>query len=190
MKKGILLILAAASLTASAQSKLGVRVAAGVSRVLPTDPSTTFRTSFAGGLAMEFKLAPKLRLHPELSYQLAGSGYGGPSTQYGLITLPLLLDVRVSPLLSLQAGPQAAYLLSAKNNSGADLSNGARRLDLGAAGGLALHITPLLSIDLRYQQSLRGMFPVTYVDGTGNIIRQGYEGRNQVLHAGLTLWLP
>lgn len=137
---------------------------------------------YHAGLTAEFKLSPKFALQPELLYSLEGArsefefseeGFTFSSDQkikLGYINLPVMAKYFVTPGLSLQAGPQIGYLVSAKNEyeissnfsedfdmneSGtADIKDEVKKIALGLNFGLGYEFQNNLFLQARYHVGL------------------------------------
>lgn len=136
---------------------------------------------YHAGLTAEFRIAPKFALQPELLYSLEGahseiefsdeefSFYSDQKIKLGYINLPVMAKYFVTPALSLQAGPQVGYLVSAKNEyeiasdfpddfgmneSGtADIKDELKKISLGLNFGLGYEFQKLF-LQARYHMGL------------------------------------
>lgn len=114
--------------TVSAQEmNWGVKAGANYSTLSGNEAETDYRLDFHAGLVTAFEISPKFSLQPELLYSMEGTessfsfeeeGMTFSSEQkikLGYLNLPIMAKFFVTDGLSLQAGPQVGYLLSAKN---------------------------------------------------------------------------
>jgi len=126
-----------------------------------------------GGYA-NIKISDKFSVQPELLYSMQGaklviSNASGPekietTLSMDYINLPIMAKFMVAKKISLQAGPQIGFLVSAtgKNssnffggpNSTIDFKDKANGVDFGLNFGAGYDITEKLSVDLRYNIGL------------------------------------
>lgn len=137
---------------------------------------------FHVGLTAEISLSPTFSLQPELLYSLEGVkadfnySIGGATfsldqkIKLGYINLPVMAKYFVTPAFSLQAGPQAGYLVSARNEyesksklpgeaqvneSGEDdIKDSLKKISLGLNLGLGYNFQNNLFIQARYHMGL------------------------------------
>ena len=171
MKKIILLAAVAvmAAVGANAQSfewgaKAGVNMARQTVFVEPAGlgggMKTKGRTGLYAGVFAERVFGKRLGLQGELLYmQLGMSGKTGSHT-YGTKTdylvLPVLAKVYVWRGLSVEAGPQFGYMLSANGVGGSknDDFNYLKKFDMSVAAGLSYKIAGRYDISARYNVGL------------------------------------
>jgi hypothetical protein len=109
-------------------------------------------SSYHFGLITELKLLENFAIQPELLYSSQGAELKGLGEEFtnelGYITLPILIKFYVvSNKLSIEAGPQAAVLISEKNVVNFE---DAKTFELGFASGLSYKITKNIFVSGRY----------------------------------------
>jgi opacity protein-like surface antigen len=110
-------------------------------------------TYLAGGF-MRFDLSKKLGLQTELLYSLKGNF----NTDYGYISLPIMLQYEFLPNLRAEAGLEAAYLLSAQmefiSGNRLDERSSYKDFDLGVNFGINYDFLEKFTAGLRYNLGL------------------------------------
>lgn len=161
---------------------------AGVSLARLTNFGTTNVRNQLGataGLIADVALSEKLALHPELLFSQKGlrtedTGLGGFSSslqfRVNYLDLPVLLRLRAGSFFA-EAGPQAGYLLTAKNTetrgSGTVPTTtvtrtgtaGLRRLDLGYVLGIGYQLRGHWELGARYNGGILGFYSGNYYSG-------------------------
>jgi len=127
------------------------------------------RTSFHIGGLVEFPLSEKFSLQPELMYSSEGFDQWIiflPSTEVELeyIRVPILAKYYIIKGLSLEAGPNLGFLLSAKNNGEDDKEN-FKSFDTQLAFGAAYRLDFGLLFSLRYNLGLVNILDQTDTNG-------------------------
>lgn len=140
MKKIIVLtLLLAGTLTANAQLRFGIKGGANFSDLDGISVDTKMRTGFHFGALAELKLPANFAIQPELLYSSQGADVNEEairSIQYDYVTVPILLKYYIiSDLLSLEAGPQFAFLV----NDNVDLEDSST-FDFAALGGIGVDL--------------------------------------------------
>ncbi|MCX2741417.1 porin family protein [Pontibacter anaerobius] len=167
---------------AQAQSGLGVRAGANFSNLsgdLKDESRYENKVGFHGGLTYNIPVAGEFfSVQPELLY--ANKGFKYEDTQlelptgsfrregnmnYNYLELPVLAHIKAGPIY-FEAGPQASYLLSVKNNikeyindertssATTDIDKGDMKdFEFGYAAGVGI-TSGILSVGLRYNGSL------------------------------------
>jgi len=179
MKKIILsaALLMAVGFSASAQEdiKFGVKAGVNFATFGGDIEDADSRTGFHAGVVAEFKLSENFSIQPELLYSQMGAkfkdsgSFGGFSYSYeqtskfDYLSLPILAKYYVLEGLSIEAGPQVGYLLSAKNEvkgdsedvlASGDVKDGSKSVDFGVAGGLAYDLPIGVFFQARYYAGL------------------------------------
>ena len=96
-----------------------------------------------------------------LQFEVVFSRQGGKGTTQGVsvddklsyLIFPLLCNVQISPRISLHAGPQYGYLLSA-SSFGFDVRPSYNRSELAAAAGVTFDLWKQLSLGIRFTTGL------------------------------------
>lgn len=167
---------------------------AGVSLAQLTSLSVSGTRNLVGataGLMADAALSEKLSLHPELLYsqkgqRFEGSGPGGFSSsdtfRFHYLDLPVLLRLRFGGFFA-EAGPQAGYLLSARNTHtqsdnatppltySKNTTDATRRFDVGYVLGVGYQLRERWELGARYNGGILGINP----GGSG-----GIQPRNSV----------
>ncbi|WP_418263613.1 porin family protein [Flavobacterium faecale] len=162
MKKTIaltLLLVGFTSLTQAQSIRFGVKGGINYANQNGTDISRSFGdynstdaiTSYHAGLVAEFKLFENLAIQPELLYSTQGATYKNAVEEFknelGYISIPVVAKIYLSKSLSLEAGPQASFLLSERNKFDYKESE---TFEFAGVVGLGLNITKNLFVQARY----------------------------------------
>ncbi len=114
-------------------------------------------TSFLNfGVYAEMPINEKFSFQPELMYSVQGFGTGSGEDELvslHYLNLPLMGKYYVTKGLSIEAGPQIGFLLSAKDND-MDLKNSFKTLDFGVNLGLGYKLNNGLNFGARYNLGL------------------------------------
>lgn len=187
-KKWLFLIILIIPDTILAQSDqtVGIGLRAGLSyvnNVLISDPDTPgenkYRVGYHLGVYKNFRLSEKLNLAPELLF--ANKGYktdNDDRVHYNYISVPILFEYRPTNKVSVQIGPEVAYLLSAKSKVNGQTVNlidfwegvnlDVNRIEIGLVAGAAYNFTDRLALGLRYFHGLTSVvdnFELLDIDG-------------------------
>ena len=120
----------------------------------------TFRTSIHLGVFSEIMISDKFSLQPELLY--SGQGYSGSAapgfsrSKYDYINLPVLAKIYIAEKISIEAGPQIGFLVSAKNRTtdGNVKIQDQKTVDFGLNLGLAYDLKNGMFFQTRYNLGL------------------------------------
>ncbi|PAM94075.1 hypothetical protein B4N84_13410 [Flavobacterium sp. IR1] len=108
-------------------------------------------TSYHVGAVAEIKLLEKFAIQPELLYSTQGASYKSAGQEFknelGYLSIPVMAKIYLTKSFSVEAGPQASFLLSEKNDF--DVKN-AETFDFGLNFGLGLKITESIFVQGRY----------------------------------------
>jgi hypothetical protein len=167
MKNTLLLIVISLSLSVSAQKSkkeegitFGVKGGLNVSNFAGDIKDNTFRTSVHLGIFSEIMISDKFSLQPELLY--SGQGYSGSATpgfsrsKYDYINLPVLAKIYIAEKISIEAGPQIGFLVSAKEKTSDDKLSipNQKTVDFGLNLGLAYDLKNGVFFQTRYNLGL------------------------------------
>ena len=110
-------------------------------------------TSFNFGVLSEIPISDKFSFQPELMY--SGQGYGSNDNTIALsyLNIPLMGKYYLTKGLSLEAGPQIGFLLSAKNEK-TDVKDSFNTFDFGVNFGLGYKLDNGLNFGARYNLGL------------------------------------
>lgn len=160
MKKTINFYLLIALITTTftyAQStiRFGVKGGVNYANFNGSDIQTDALTSYHAGVLLEINLFDNLAFQPELLYSTVGANYNGISNdiknELGYISIPVLVKFKLSDLLFLEAGPQAGFLLSNKDEVNLDDYNS---FDFSVSAGLGVNLTKNIFANARYNAGL------------------------------------
>jgi len=175
MKKIILsaAMLFAIGFTAKAQDiKYGIKAGVNFATLTGDDVPEELesRTGFHVGAVAEFKLTEQFSIQPELIYSQQGTkfdtveeGVSVKSTlKFDYLNLPILAKYYILEGLSLEAGPQIGYRVSAKVKLEApslgeaeyDTKDTTKAIEFGVAGGVAYDLPMGLFFQARYAAGL------------------------------------
>jgi hypothetical protein len=121
-------------------------------------------TGFNFGLVAEIPITEKFSFQPELMY--SGQGYGldndtDDTVALNYLNIPLMGKYYLIKGLSLEAGPQIGFLLSAKNDN-TDLKDSFNTVDFGVNFGLGYKFDNGLNFGARYNL---GLSDINNIDG-------------------------
>jgi len=101
-----------------------------------------------GGFA-EFKVSEKFAVQPELMYTSQGAKDDFATLSLSYINIPVIAKYCVTEDISIQAGPQIGFLMSAKYD-GTDFKDSFKSMDYGLNIGAGYNLNEKMSLDLRY----------------------------------------
>lgn len=131
--------------------RIGIKGGLNYANFTATEIQTDAITSYHAGALLEIGITKSFALQPELLYSTQGASYdnalGEFKNELGYVSIPFLLKINLSESLSLEAGPQASFLLSKKDEF--DLRD-YNSFEFAGAGGLGLQLTDNLFIQARY----------------------------------------
>ncbi len=159
MKKSILfsVLFVVGFVTVNAQDlSFGAKAGLNLATLKPdlTDAST--RTSFHLGAVAEIGISDKFSVQPELLYSEQGAKDESDDDEVvrtNYLTLPILAKYYLTDGLSLEAGPQIGFLLTAEvedDGDTIDLKDNTKGTDIGFAFGLGYKMDNGLNFGLRY----------------------------------------
>lgn len=167
MKKILILIIILFSLSLFAQKSkkdegitFGLKGGLNVSNFAGDIKDNTFRTSVHLGVFSEIMISDKFSLQPELLY--SGQGYSGSAapgfsrSKYDYINLPVLAKIYIAEKISIEAGPQIGFLVSAKERTTNDNVTipDQKTVDFGLNLGLAYDLKSGIFFQTRYNLGL------------------------------------
>jgi hypothetical protein len=178
MKKYILSVIALLvfSITNAQKTKFGIKGGLNVANQIYSGDATPSPTSLIGiniGAFVDFKIADKLYIQPEVLYSTQGSKFnltvnnGGTyyatenTFKLAYINIPVMLKYYVAEKFSLEAGPQIGFLVDSKiqvNVMGQSVLQDAKDIfetvDFGINLGAGYDITKKFSAGVRYNLGL------------------------------------
>jgi len=156
MKNNILIVVMV-MLFASANAQIvrfGLKGGINFSTLVGDTEDNNSRLGFNGGGFAEIKIIDKFFIQPELLYSEEGTIYDDDDklkTSY--FKIPILAKYYVAKKISIEAGPQIGFLLSA-SEFGQDAKDIVNSFDFGAALGLNYDFTNNIFIGGRYNLGL------------------------------------
>ena len=132
------------------------------------------RTSFFVGGAVEFEISESFSLQPELLYSSQGakssfSDEGDLTIKLDYLNIPIMAKYYVTEGLSIEAGPQVGFLLSAKaefDSDSEDIKDELNSVDFGLNFGLGYKLDSGLNFGARYNL---GLSNIPDSDGGGDL---------------------
>ena len=194
MKSYVLLVALMLSLSLSAQVKLGVKGGLNISDVHFKHAEYNPRTGWHGGVLGDFSFNKSMSIRGELLYSVKGFRYGlvganGIGTmKFSYINLPLLFAYSPSDNWQLLLGPELGLLMAAKSSFGGnehDVKRNFEKDDLALNIGAGYHFSRNFGAELRYSFGLAPLQEGILTDDFGNVIGEGKDGANRVLHLGV-----
>jgi|SRR5690554_1091538 len=119
-------------------------------------------TAFNFGVLAEISLTEKFSFQPELMYSGQGYDFEDDTVALGYFNMPLMGKYYLIKGLSVEAGPQIGFLLSAKNDK-TDVKDAFNTVDFGVNFGLGYKLDNGLNFGARYNL---GLSDINNVDGS------------------------
>ncbi len=107
----VVALMLTAGIVANAQFRFGVKAGMNISNVAADD--TDNMVGFSAGILGEFKIS-KFAVQPEVLYSFQGAKYSGGKFETSYLNIPVMAKYYITDGLSIEAGPQVGFLLSAK----------------------------------------------------------------------------
>lgn len=126
-------------------------------------------TSFNFGLVAEIPISEKFSFQPELMYSGQGYSFNDNTIALSYLNIPLMGKYYLTKGLSLEAGPQVGFLLSAKNES-IDVKDSFKTLDFGLNFGVGYKLENGLNFGARYNL---GLSDINNIDGFNSKNKNG-----------------
>ena len=136
-------------------------------------------TSFHVGGVAEVKLTETFSVQPELLYSMQGANIAdGVDLELSYLNVPIMAKYYVMEGLSIEAGPQVGFLLSA-DQDGEDVKDTVKSVDFALNGGVAYDLQMGVFFQARYSAGLSDINDVDGVDmkATNNVfsLSVGYK---------------
>lgn len=106
-------------------------------------------TSYHVGVVSEIPISDKFSFQPEIMYSRQGYSFNNDVVAMKYLNIPLMGKYYIAKGLSLEAGPQIGFLLSAKNE-GVKVTNSFTTFDFGANFGVGYKLENGLNFGARY----------------------------------------
>lgn len=135
--------------------------------------------SFHAGFYGTIMTSEKFGVQPELIYSGQG-GAGGGGFTLGYLNVPVMLRYEFTPSVTVQAGPQVGFLLSATAD-GVDAKSAMNTVDFGLGFGLGVDRPSGVSFCFRY---VAGLTNTLNTDAASSLAGFGFPGitmTNQVI---------
>ena len=126
---------------------------------LPQTVPNSWKPGLNIGFQLRFPVSEMLGVQPEYfyTYMQGADERSGSDYQLHYLSLPVLLNMRVSERMSHMAGPQFGLLIHARQKTNGTVSNvthDTEERSVSAVGALQVHFTPAWYADLRYVHGL------------------------------------
>lgn len=119
-------------------------------------------TSYNIGVMSEIPLSEKFSFQPELMYSRQGYSFDNDIVALNYLNIPLMGKYYVTKGLSLEAGPQIGFLVSAKNEK-TDVKDSFNTVDFGVNFGVGYKLENGLNFGIRYNL---GLTDINNVEGS------------------------
>ncbi len=161
MKKILLSAVAIAVFGFSAQAQdinFGIKAGANFANFGGDAEETSMKTGFHAGAVVEFKLSEQFSIQPELVYSMQGckaENLLGDEIENKLdyLNLPIMAKYYLMEGLSLHAGPQVGFLMSAKLED-EDVKDSYESIDFALNGGAEYELPMGVFFQARYSAGL------------------------------------
>jgi len=110
-------------------------------------------TAFNFGVLSEIPITEKFSFQPELLYSGQGYSFNDNTVALNYLNIPLMGKYYLIKGLSVEAGPQIGFLLSAKNEK-TDVKDAFKTVDFGVNFGLGYKLNNGLNFGARYNLGL------------------------------------
>lgn len=136
------------------------------------DNSKEFGTvsAFQFGVMAEVPLTEKFSFQPELLYSGQGFSIGDDLVALNYLNVPLIGKYYVTKGLSVEAGPQIGFLLSA-NEEGTDVKDNFKTVDVGLNLGLGYKLQNGLNFGARYNFGLSNINEIDTFKNKNGVIQ-------------------
>ena len=127
-------------------------------------------TAFNLGAVAEIPLSEKISFQPEVLFSGQGYSFGNDIAALNYLNVPLMGKYYVTKGLSLEAGPQVGFLLSAKTDN-ADVKNLFKKIDFGVNAGLGYKLENGLNFSARYNLGLSNISSVANTTNKNAVVQ-------------------
>ncbi len=163
------IVLLGCGIAINAQSfHFGAKAGANFASITGDDADFDGRTGYHIGLVAELGLSEKFAIQPELIYSAQGADESGLDLNIDYLNLPILAEIKLTEMFSIQAGPQFGF----KVNEGdfEDLNE----FDLSGAAGVEINISKFFA---------QARYNFGFTD-----IAEDAEARNGVFQISVGFW--
>lgn len=126
-------------------------------------------TSYHVGVVSEIPISEKFSFQPEIMYSRQGYSFNDDIVALNYLNIPLMGKYYVTKGLSLEAGPQIGFLLSAKNEK-TDVKDSFKTVDFGVNFGLGYKLENGLNFGVRYNL---GLTDINNIEGSSSKNKNG-----------------
>lgn len=119
------------------------------------------------GAFLDLKASDKFAISPELLFSMQGAKGENGDASYNYVNIPVLAKIYLADFLNIHVGPQAGFLLSAKEDD-QDMKEFYKGLDISAVAGVGIDLPMGLTGGLRYNI------------GLGNIVEKELADLNDI----------
>lgn len=150
MKKVFLAAVAVMGFMTTQAQEVGFGAKAGInmSTLAGDSDASGLIGAHVGGFA-EIKLSDKFAIQPELLFSMQGASYDGGDFRMNYINVPVMAKYFVIEKLSIEAGPQIGFLMSAKAD-GEDAKDFVNSTDFGINAGASYYLNDNMFLTARY----------------------------------------
>lgn len=127
-------------------------------------------TSFNFGALAEIPISEKISFQPEVLFSGQGFSFGDDTAALNYLNVPLMGKYYLTKGLSLEAGPQVGFLLSAKTDN-ADVKNLFKKVDFGVNAGLGYKLENGLNFSARYNFGLSNISSVANTTNKNSVVQ-------------------
>ncbi|MDO6760615.1 porin family protein [Tamlana sp. 2_MG-2023] len=125
-------------------------------------------TAFHVGGMLEIPISEKFSVQPEILFSGAGYSFEDNITALNYLDIPIIAKYYVTKGLSLEAGPQIGFLLSAKTED-LDVRDAYDNVNLSLATGVGYKLDNGLHFGARYNFGLTSMYNLNDIDDKNTI---------------------
>src|SRR6187431_1598361 len=130
---------------------------------------TDLVTAFNFGFLSEIPISDKFSFQPELMYSGQGYSFSNNTIALSYLNMPLMGKYYLTKGLSVEAGPQIGFLLSAKNEK-TDVKDSFNTFDFGVNFGLGYKLDNGLNFGARYNL---GLTDINNLEGSSSKNKNG-----------------
>jgi len=185
-------VLSLAMLQTRAQGiHFGIKAGANLFKVDGQPFSSEYKFGYNVGVFSEINFTPNLGIQPELLFNqtnyrtgqnfgdLYSTSYNNYEGKLNYLSIPVLLNLRPIPLLSILVGPQFGILLNQQEHLVANAKDAFKKGDLSLVGGAQLNLASI-KVGARY---VIGLNNINDVDDQNSWKNQGWQ-----LYAGFRIF--
>lgn len=188
MKKPIILIFVALLISSCATTRMGVLAGPNFACVVGDEAdSWELKTAFHAGVEADLAVDDKFSIRPGIVYSGQGADYSDSefsgTVNLDYLNVPVLASYEVADGLTLQAGPQVGFLLSATDKEDGepdmDVKEFVKSTDIGLNFGLGYELANGLNINARYNLGL------TDLNDDADLEAEGVNWKNSVIQVSI-----